>query len=336
MAFSQTKVEPIRAGMMPRLLVFLRRQGVRVTLDRLRWMLLANPARRRADPLGWILRTTRGRVVGSLLCLKRDFVFRGERCPVLISSSFFVEPPYRGQGLALFLRFAAFAGRLPLLTASAGPLSAQLMRRYGARPIARTDQEMVGMLRAGPFMRDVIRAGGAGGSTPLSARLARLAQERPGRLELLDRRGRHGGIPLGPRDGLRVRRDESYMRWRYLECPDPDLAAFLFQGSRRGCRAFVAVDAARRGGRRQIRLLSLLDYWGDLRPAELADMLAQLAAKSSWADGILLRCRTRGEERFLLRLGFHGYRLPAAEGWCLDPHGFAPSWRWALTPADRW
>ena len=67
-----------------------------VVESHLRWFLLENPARDPALSLGCGLRSPQGELVGCMLHVPQIFRFQQQTFPVILASSLYVDPRYRG------------------------------------------------------------------------------------------------------------------------------------------------------------------------------------------------------------------------------------------------
>lgn len=120
---------------------------------RLRWLLLANPARADEIPLGWQIRSE-GHVVGAAICVPFHAASARWRGTALMFCKWFVDAPFRGMGAGLLMRFVREGARYPLLTTSTNAASGELFSRVGARRIGGMDHTMLGIWRSRPLAEE--------------------------------------------------------------------------------------------------------------------------------------------------------------------------------------
>src|ERR1700691_3228644 len=121
-------------------------------VERLSWILVENPARDAVDPLGWLLRTPTGEVVGCMCCAPQQFCFGEMTFTLLMANSFYVDDQYRGAGTSIFLKYVQLARRYPLFVSSASPAAAAMWHKLGGCIIGNSDQETYGILRWPPLL----------------------------------------------------------------------------------------------------------------------------------------------------------------------------------------
>jgi hypothetical protein len=84
-----------------------------------------------------------------------------------------------------------------------------------------------------------------------------------------------------------------------------------------------------------VRALMVLDYWGALPAAEIANAARQLAAAyRREADVIVFRGQPPERQQVLRAAGFLRRALPRAVGVCIDRHALLPTRSWYMVPAD--
>jgi GNAT superfamily N-acetyltransferase len=311
-------------------------------LDRLRWVLLENPARSSDIPFGWCARDASGKkIVGMMLCVPFRVGVGDFSCTALMASKFYADPRYRGAGVGPLMRFVQEGRRFPLLMTSANAVAGELYRKCGASPIDGMDHTMLGVSRAGPLAEEWFfrRTGNALVARVLScpARLmgrAIAGSAIGGELTLL--RSQEAGVtPLwaAPREVLAVVRDADYLRWRYFgKERGREVYRFRFAS---GEDRLVVVRLTRSGHRWQIRVLDVLDIWPPADAEVAAALVGALAGQYAGAfDLIWLRSQPTDAEQTLRAIGFIRHAFPAPLGWCIDRASLLPTKRWYLMPGE--
>jgi hypothetical protein len=311
-------------------------------LDRLRWVLLENPARSNDIPFGWCARGISGnQIVGMMLCVPFRIGVGDFSCTALMASKFYADPGHRGAGVGPLMRFVQEGRRFPLLMTSANAVAGELYRKCGASPIEGMDHTMLGVSRAGPVAEEwFFRRTGSG----LVARLLSCPACLVGRAiagstvrgELTPLQSQEVGVsPLwaAPREVLAVIRDADYLRWRYFGRErGKDMYRFRCAGAE---DRFVAARLARSGHRSQIRVLDVLDIWPPAAPTMARSLVSTLAMRYRGAFDVLwLRSQTAETEQSLREIGFVRHAFPAPLGWCIDRAGRLPTTRWYLMPGE--
>ena len=308
------------------------------------WFLLENPAQPPGVPCGWIARDDAGEVVGSKFCAAERFSCAGEPKTLLMGGGFYVGGQHRGLGLMLMRRYLEQGKRHALYASTMNEVSGALYEHYGGYPVPHTDHEWLGVLHYEPVVEEfLVRRFHRPG---LARMLARPAALRPaairgaprGALERVSSPAQLGGLAIAPppehAGDITALRDEAFLRWRYFAGPDRSRALFVYR-SEQGSRALVAVNLRLRGIRGQVRALMVLDYWGAVPAAAIADAARLLAAEyRDQADVIVFRGQPPERQRVLQQAGFLHRALPRAVGVCIDRHQLLPTRSWYMVPAD--
>jgi hypothetical protein len=223
-------------------------------------------------------------------------------------------------------------------------VSGAFYEHYGGYPVPHTDHEWLGVLHYEPLVEVVLVR--RLGRPALARRLARAASLWPsalrgrghGELTRLGSPAELASLAIAPppehAGDITHLRDEAFLRWRYFEGPDRSRALFVYR-STHGEGALLAVNLRARGARGQVRALMVLDYWGALPAAELADAARQLAALyREQADVMVFRGQPPERQQVLAQAGFRRRALPRAVGVCIDKHGLLPTRSWYMVPAD--
>ncbi len=334
---------------LPELAGFVAAQSGRApgeTLSHLTWLFLENPARKDFEPLGCGVRSSQGELVGCILYLPQMFVFGQNPLLMLGSSCFYVDESHRGSGGALFLKFTRAANQWPLFGNSANAIAAQLWKARGATPIPDSDHELLGVVRWQPVVEELAVRRGAGKSLARAAGVAtawlrhvrylRFPPDQEGELVRLSSVEEVMELLRTEMSSyFTARRDESYVRWRYLSPQDPSIALFAFRNRRWQNPIFVAVNERLRGYRRQIRSLNVLDIFPKPEPELMSAVVAALHKKYRFrADMIVLRNLDAPCWNKLREAGFRRREFGLPNGWLLDRRGLLPTHDCYFVPAD--
>jgi GNAT superfamily N-acetyltransferase len=310
--------------------------------DRLRWVLLDNPARQADVPIGWCIRDN-GRVVGCLLAVPYRIGAGTFSCTALVASHFYVEQAHRGAGIGPFMRYLSLRSRHLLLNMTANEVSGKMFSRCGGRAIAGTGHTMLGVIRQGPLIEEWI-------FRRSRSRLLARASSWPGRLAPPRFRGiaprdekalqplrsadEAAAIGLPPTgDKLAVVRDPSYLHWRYFT-GDHGKDVWRFESDSESARLVVA-NRVRLGYRGQIRVLNVLDVWPATTPQSALLLASQLAHHYHGAfDAIWFRSQSPDAESVLQSAGFVRHDFPAPLGWCIDAESRLPTQEFYLMPGE--
>lgn len=320
--------------------------------ERLRWVLLENPARADDIPFGWCAREEGSdSITGMLLCVPFRVGMGDFQCTALMASKFYADPNHRGAGIGPLMRFLQQGDRFPLLVTSANQVAGDLYRQCGAQPIEQMDHTMLGVRRIGPLAEEWFfrRTGNRWAARMLSGPAAVLRKGlrrgiREGKLTLLER-GKSGMPPFCPPEKsvvspfcaraevLAVVRDEAYLRWRYFGAGrGKDVYIFSLPG---GEDRLVVTRLIRSGHRSQIRVLEVLDLWPPADPQSIGPLVGALVDRYVGAfDVIWLRSQDDETEQALAGIGFARHVFPAPLGWYIDRANLLPGRRWYLMPGE--
>jgi hypothetical protein len=341
---NKVEVVPLGIADAPEMARFFSRQSpggsdkYETYLERLHWY-ARNPAAREDVPLGWGVRS-QDALVGAMLCIPVDFIIDGKQTCLLMSSSFYVDAAHRGCGLPIFFAYRALDRRYVLYASTANQLSSRLWQTCKAKPIPRTEYELIGAIRWAPLVEETAfrKLGNMAGA--LASKLGFLANLRPalgtkaGRQAALTRltRPEDAVLPQCADSRFELLRDSSFLKWRYFDQPQAKFD--LYHVTAPGANACIAVTLGTRGYRDHIRALNIADIWGLVNLAAIETMIAALAAEyASAADIIVLRGFDETCESEALRVGF--LRRPFAQpiGWYIDRAGLVPHQQMRLAPA---
>ena len=314
----------------------------------LRWFLLENPARDPALSLGCGLRSPQGELVGCMLHVPQIFRFQQQTFPVILASSLYVDPRFRGNGgVVLFRKFMELGSKWPIFTNSANPVAAVFWRSRRAVPIPYSDHELLGVLRwQGMIEEGLVRRGVPHLAARIASGPAALVVHPFKRLKLA------GGCaedltPLAsaedvmrlpihePQPEMTANRDLPYIRWRYFSRQDDTVAVFAFRNKLSGSEVLVTVNRRPRGYRGQIDTLNLLDIFPAVASEVCVSIVAALVERYCGAvDAIVLRGLDEARQDWFRRLGFMRRQFDAPNGWLVDRSGTLPTRNWYLVPAD--
>ena len=308
------------------------------------WFLLENPAQPAGVPCGWIGRNAAGEVVGSKFGAAQRFLCAGRVQTLLMGGGFYVSGEHRGLGISLMRRYLEQGQQHALYASTMNEVSGAFYEHYGGYPVPHTDHEWLGVLHYAPLVEEVLVR--RFGRPALARLLARGAALRPaavrgtlrGTLTRVNSPAELASLaieaPPEHAGDITHLRDEAFLRWRYFEGPDRTRALYVYR-SEAGGHALVAVNLRARGARSQVRALMVLDYWGALPPAEIANAARQLGARyREQAEVIVFRGQPQGRQQVLAQAGFVRRALPRAVGVCIDKHGLLPTRSWYMVPAD--
>jgi len=301
----------------------------------LRWFLLENPARRPPQPLGYALRFC-GRIVGCILCSPQEFCFHNQKILLMGSSSFYVDPQYRGHGGRIFLQYSRLGNQHPLFGTSANAQAAALWKAAGASPIPYSEGELFGVLHWPPVFEEFAHRRNAGrilarfAGSPVS----NLAAGENLRSLTSAEQVNDLAIHLASRN-LTSMRDLPYIRWRYFSGRDETVAVFAFRSRQPDHDILVTVNQRTRGYRGQIKTLNLLDVYPEVSPGEWLRIVGALAARyKKLVDAIVLRSQTPERQRVFRSRGFQPRTFDGPNGWFLDKGKLLPTKDWYPVPAD--
>ena len=309
-----------------------------------RWYCFENPEVRDDLPKGFVARNEKGEVVGVKLCAPQRFRCGDEELVLLLGGGYYVDQAYRGVGLRLMRAFLETEDRVSQFASTMNEVSGALYERYGGYPIPHTEHEMIGVLRWGPFVEEILqRRLGQGALARLAAQPAgllpgRVSRRASGRLVPIESADALGGIdievPSEHRDQISAVRDERFLRWRYFDGPDRTRHVFVYE-SPSGERVLVTTRLDARGHRNQMRTLTVLDYWGKAPQSAIADVARLLTARfRGEADLLVFRGQPPERQAALRQAGLMRRALPRAIGVCIDRAGRLPTREWYLVPAD--
>jgi hypothetical protein len=313
----------------------------------LRWFLLENPARQKGIPLGWGLRGEHGELAGCLLSSPQDFRFRTQHVPLMGSTCFYVDSAHRSVGALIFLKYSRLNDRWALFGNSANAEAASLWKGRGATPIPDSDRELLGPIRWGPVLEDVIfRKTGRSSASRFVGKLGagvasvfrHLNLDSGLSVDLAPLTSAEDAAELTtstPPEQLTSVRDVSYLRWRYFSRRDPTLALFAFRSQGVDRPVLVAVNERTRGRRDQIRSINLLDLYPAVDPEICLQVVTGLYARyRERVDMIVLRCMDPRRQKVFQKAGFLMRKFHGANGWFLDKHNLLPVCDFYLVPGD--
>lgn len=329
-------------------------------LRRFGWQFVDNPAIDPERPIGWVLTTPTGEIVGQEMSMPARFrILKTERS-VGISCDTFVDPRYRGQrlGEAIFRAyFDAQKGGLALGT-SANAATDALWEKAGGFCIGDLGVAWEFAYRSTPAMRRVIQAEVR--ARALSAVLAGVAGAvrdvaMPPKIPGLGEGMRSQEVrPDDPRldetwqacrDDYLITavRDTAARQWRFARQPGPPVQLILVEYSEAtGGRAsaWVALRLTHRG--RLTRVLELLDCFGPLGDARLqqaALAAAVVVGRNAGAHSLRVVGLHPEWRAHLPTLGFQPLPIGANPFVCRNMGGYDEAvlrdpFVWHLVPAD--
>lgn len=120
-------------------------------VERLRWMLFANPDGQEQIAKGWILRS-QNEIVGFLANVVRRMSFLGKDHLVACTANYVVKPSYRFHGLKLAKAFFDQSQVNHLLCSSGSDNSIQILKRFGAQQIVGGDNAALFVFNSAPIV----------------------------------------------------------------------------------------------------------------------------------------------------------------------------------------
>jgi len=321
-----------------------------LAIERLSWILLENPARAPSDPLGWLLRTPSGEVVGCMGCAPQKFCFGQTTLTMMMANSFYVDDRYRGNGTSVLLKYLQLGRRYPLFVSSASATVAEMWQKLGGYPLGNSDHEVIGILRPRPLLAESLFRKT---SSDLAARLTStivspflsLGLRAPRRLFRGSAEGEllllgtpeEAAILCAEHHGDKITscRDTSFLKWRYFSRVEPPTRLFAFRPRAGEKKLMVAVRLQNRGYEQQIRALQVLDIWGEADPKTCFEIAAGLWREyREQIDILVFRCLNPMQQQALTAHGFKVRPFSAPIAWCVDKSGLLPAKNWYFTPAD--
>ena len=318
---------------------------LRSAVERLSWILLENPARAPGNPLGWLLRTPSGEIVGCMCCAPQRFCAGETTFTLMMANSFYVDDRYRGSGASIFLKYLQLGRRYPLFVSSANATVAEMWRKLGGYPLGNSDHEVFGVLHWPPLLAERVQRKTA---SDLLARLATTVVSPWSRARRFPGVAEGKLVPLvGAEDAARVCaghrtdkitscRDAPFFKWRYFSTASLGTRLFAFSPREDENQQFmVAIRLQNRGYKQQIRALHVLDIWGEPDPK-----ICLAIASSLWReyreqiDMLIFRCLDPLRQQALTANGFKVRSFAAPIAWCIDKQGLLPAKNWYFVPAD--
>jgi len=316
-------------------------------VERLSWILLENPARGPGDPLGWLLCSPSGEVVGCMCCAPQKFCFGQTIFTLMMANSFFVDDQYRGGGTSILLKYLQLGRRYPLFVSSANATVAEMWRKLGGYPLGNSDREVLGVLRWPPLLAESVYRKTASDrmarftatlASPWSrARRGLFAGVAEGELVALASPEEAASICAEHRsDKITSYRDVPFLKWRYFSRVGPMTRLFAFRPRAGEEKQFmVGVHLQNRGYKQQIRALHVLDIWGEADPKSYLAIAACLWREyREQIDMLVFRCLNSTAQQVLTANGFKVRPFAAPIAWCIDKHGLLPAKTWYFVPAD--
>ncbi|MBM4429711.1 MAG: hypothetical protein FJ026_05085 [Chloroflexi bacterium] len=322
-------------------------------IDLLRWKLLDNPCGL-GLPLGWLLRSDVGEVVGSFLVVPQRFWVNGRQHIFLAASDSFVAPKARPGGLLLFREFDRLAVRHVLFSTSANQASAGLWQRTGAVPVAGSQSELSYFLRWDRVALYSLRSLTWRGWL---RKLTRLSELLRGRL-LVAFRSRNGessvNISLEPAgddldllesvwrsvaldQSVTAVRDVAYLRWRYWQAPEPKPELWLIQRFGEISGWLVLRRSRRKYYRSQLNVVDVIDLVCKLNPQQIVAIFREVVQTCTRSndDVLVVRGLPDAYKDALIYFGCMPVNLGVPTWWYKDQGGVIPNGvSWHLVSAD--
>jgi hypothetical protein len=290
---------------------------------RLRWLLVANPAAREDQPLGYCVCDAEGTIRGLNLCYPGAFLWGDQRLFGLGAGSFFVETPARSLGFFLFKKFLNVPGYTFYFATTCNPLSALLWNKLGGAAVPSSAADYILPLRLDRMFpafiakktsnRAAAMLAGLGGrcANPLLRLLIRPAPELT--VEPCADWEKLAALARWHRPAQFVTSDRSpeFLQWRYgAASPLQPCRIYLFR-DRQGNEGWFSLGDLMRGRQVQLRGSVLLDViWPREKMSFRGILQAIVGQATPGADGIVLRAQPEFDYREFSRWVIP-YKLPA-------------------------
>jgi len=292
----------------------------------------ANPALTPEIPFGWAGRDEGGAIVGAMLCVPFRFLVRGKIETFVMNSAFYSDELHRGFGALLFLAFRALNARHVIYSTTSNKDAARVWEAARAHMLPKTDYELLGILRPGPVLEEIVFRR-FGRRAALVSRALGVAANRYSPCKLTNTRSR---VTIGstvPEEAacaadvadqeFCLLRDACFLRWRYFEEPETGTTVHKFLTETD--KGFIGVSIQSRGYRGQLRVLNISDIWGSASPQALPLALSAIATKyRGEVDAMVIRCPSDTLEQAATGMGFRKRTFPNAIGWYLDRKRILP------------
>jgi hypothetical protein len=317
-----------------------------VAVNRLSWVLLQNPARNPADPLGWLLRAPSGEIAGCMGCAPQKFCFGQETFTLMMANSFYIDKQHPGAGASIFLKYLQLGRRYPLFVSSANATVAEIWQKLGGYPLGNSDHELVGVLRWSPLLAESVYRKTAsdrisGFASALAAPFLRaqrpiLSDNAEGQLTPISTPEEAASVCAEHHsDKITSCREAAFLQWRYFSPVTPTARLFAFRPVHDERKLMVAVQLQSRGYKKQIRALQILDIWGEPDPKSYLAIASALAREyREQIDMVVFRCLNPAQQQALTAYGFKVRPFAAPIAWCIDKHALLPTKTWYFVPAD--
>lgn len=314
-----------------------------VWLKRFRWQFLDNPAYDADRPIGWVVRTSEGEVLGHEMAMPQRFRLFGTEKTIAISSDTFVDPQLRGMGLGKDLFDAYFKARRGgvALGTSSNDATQHLWEKVGGFPIGNLNviyrlpfrshavavaeggdsKSRSSLFKSANYVMGRILDAVARRELPTLAKSTRCASVEP-EAEVLDELW----IRYGNDYPVTAVRDRTYRSWRYSQAPPPTPQVYLVEGrgdSGDDVRGWFVIRVVRRG--RLTVVCELLDVFGPLRDREFQRQVlisaVQVGAESG-ADMLEVQGMHPGWRAHMAGLGFLSVKLASDPFMCRNMGSF--------------
>jgi hypothetical protein len=318
-----------------------------LAVERLSWILLENPARTAADPLGWLLRNPSGELAVCMCCAPQKFCLGQSTFTVSMANSFYVDDRFRGAGTSIFLKYLQLGRRYPLFVSSANATVAAMWQKLGGYPLGNSDHEVLGILRWPPMLAESLYRKTSSGylarfASAIASPFFRARRQSPVGIlegELVPLKNAEDAAAICAQhhsDRITNCRDAPFLKWRYFSHSSPMTRLFHFRpGNGEKGDFMVAVQLQHRGYNQQIRALQVLDIWGEPDPHTVLAIASCLWREyCDQIDLLVFRCLSLTHLPALQSRGFKVRSFPAPIAWCIDKYGLLPSKEWYLVPAD--
>lgn len=315
---AKIRVRPIHEPDFPAVAEFLaaeraQEQGGEVDVEdalaRLRWQALAKPAPRLSGGFGFYIEDPEGRVAGTHLAFPQQFILGDQRLVGLVSGDLRARDDVSVQSSAIFFAFLRMKGADFHYSTTANRFAAAYWEQQKSQAVEGSDQQFIVPLRAGPLLEELRLQGrlplppallrplgaAASGIMGLGRTLGRGTPVNSLRVEPCEDLDKLSALAARDRDPtlLSTERTVPYLKWRYVDCMEPELNELLLLRDGAGNEGYAATRRVTGGLGHQIDTIQIQDLVWPRTPMDPAAALAALVRRyAGRADAVRLKGRS--------------------------------------------